>query len=42
MPFAKKLNDMEELLTENRIFKARVYQIGKVSFDIAKDMRFLE
>lgn len=40
LPFSTKLNDMEELLTNNRIFKDRVLHIGKVSYDIAKDHSF--
>jgi len=39
-PFSKKLNDMEELLTDNRIFKDRVVNIGKVTYDVAKDHAF--
>jgi NADH-quinone oxidoreductase subunit D len=31
---------MEELLTDNRIFKDRVVNIGRVSYDIAKDHAF--
>lgn len=39
-PFAKKLNDVEELLNNNRIFKERVCNIGIVTQDIAKDHAF--
>jgi len=40
VPFTKKLNDMEELLTTSRIFKERVLHIGKVTYTIANDHAF--
>jgi NADH dehydrogenase (ubiquinone) Fe-S protein 2 len=40
LPFSRKLNDIEELLNENRIFKDRVLNIGIVPYSVAKDHAF--
>jgi NADH dehydrogenase (ubiquinone) Fe-S protein 2 len=39
-PFARKLDDIDEMLNENRIFKDRVKNIGIVSHVVAKDHAF--
>jgi NADH dehydrogenase I D subunit len=38
--FARRLDDIEELLNSNRIFKERVYKIGKVPHSVIKDHAF--
>lgn len=40
LPFSRRLNDIEELLNDNRIFKERVLNIGVVPYSIAKDHAF--
>jgi NADH dehydrogenase I D subunit len=40
LPFARKINDVEELLNDNRIFKERVLNIGKVTHNVAKNYAF--
>lgn len=39
-PFSKKLIDMEELLLDNRIFKARICNVGNIDYNIARNHAF--
>jgi NADH dehydrogenase (ubiquinone) Fe-S protein 2 len=40
LSFSKRLDDIEEVLNANRIFKERVKDIGRVSYSVAKDHAF--